>query len=125
MSVEKLQMDVDWEWVEAESGEWFDSHEPYSGDAWVRVPRGTAEDAAMAVEAAHRASDNGCRSGLTATDRGARLRRFAALVERAAGRLGAIEHPPDREAGVGSSAIRASSSPGSAARSATSPSGAA
>jgi len=68
------------------SGKWFESIEPYSGLAWAEIPRATA-----AVQAAHRACLSDAWSGLTATARGALLRRLAGLIERDAERLGAIE----------------------------------
>lgn len=79
------------EWCDPASGEWIDSVEPFSGDIWARVPRGNAADADLAVQAAHRAFRGAAWGGLSATERGALLRKLAGLIERDAEKLGAIE----------------------------------
>lgn len=65
---------------DAVSGEWFESDDPYRGKAWARIARGGAEDAGRAVEAAHRAFTQGDWPKLTATQRGALMRRVADLI---------------------------------------------
>ena len=39
-------------WVEAASGEWFESMNPYTGQPWALIPRGGKDDADRAVAAA-------------------------------------------------------------------------
>jgi len=46
-------------WVDAQSGETFDSVNPYTGTAWARVPRASARDVDAAVQAARQAFDDG------------------------------------------------------------------
>ncbi len=89
--MQKYQLFIGGEWKDAVSGEWIDSVEPFSGTAWAQVPRGSEADANAAVEAAHRAFVSPQWSGLSATQRGALLRKLAALVERDAEKLGLIE----------------------------------
>ncbi len=79
------------EWRDPASGAWIDSIEPFSGEVWARVPRGNAQDAELAIEAAHRAFVSPAWAGLSASSRGALLRKLAALIERDAEALGAIE----------------------------------
>lgn len=79
------------EWCDPASGEWIDSVEPFSGEVWARVPRGNAADAELAVQAAHRAFRGAAWANLSATERGALLRKLAGLIERDAEKLGAIE----------------------------------
>lgn len=79
------------EWCDPASGAWIDSVEPFSGDVWARVPRGNAADADRAVRAAHRAFNAPAWANLSATERGALLRKLAGLIERDAEKLGAIE----------------------------------
>jgi aldehyde dehydrogenase (NAD+) len=79
------------EWRDPASGAWINSIEPFSGDAWARIPRGNAQDADLAVQAAHRAFADPAWAGLSATQRGALLRRLAALIERDAEILGSVE----------------------------------
>lgn len=73
------------------SGSYFDTVEPYSGAAWAQIARGTAEDADKAVRAAHAAFEGPDWRDITATRRGAILRRFADLIVDNADRLGRIE----------------------------------
>jgi acyl-CoA reductase-like NAD-dependent aldehyde dehydrogenase len=79
------------EWCDPASGAWIDSVEPFSGDVWARVPRGNAADAERAVQAAHQAFNAPAWANLSATERGALLRKLAGLIERDAEKLGAIE----------------------------------
>lgn len=73
------------------SESYFDTVEPYSGKAWAKIARGTAEDADAAVRAAHAAFENPDWRDITATRRGAILRKFADLIVANADRLGKIE----------------------------------
>lgn len=79
------------DWVDPASGEWFDTTEPYSGKAWAQIARGNAADANHAVEAAHAAFVSPEWRGLNATQRGALLRRLAALIGDNVDLLGTIE----------------------------------
>ncbi|WP_151447478.1 aldehyde dehydrogenase [Lacisediminimonas profundi] len=89
--MQRYQIYIDGKWSDPSSGSWFETTEPYSGKAWAEIPRATEADADAAVRAAHRAFLSEAWSGLTATARGALLRRLAGLIERDAERLGAIE----------------------------------
>src|SRR5579863_8195793 len=80
------------EWVEAASGTWFESMNPFTGAAWALVPRGAKPDADRAVDAAKKAFSSGSDwRKLTASARGALLYRFADLVAAEAGKLAEIE----------------------------------
>jgi acyl-CoA reductase-like NAD-dependent aldehyde dehydrogenase len=70
---------------------WFDTQNPYTGQAWAEIPRGNAEDVDAAVQAAHQALTTGPWSELTATQRGALMRRLGDLIARDAARLAATE----------------------------------
>jgi acyl-CoA reductase-like NAD-dependent aldehyde dehydrogenase len=73
-------MYVGGEWIDAGSGDVFESDNPYLGEPWALIPRGTAADADRAVRAAHAAFTSGEWPRLTASKRGALLRRLADLV---------------------------------------------
>lgn len=88
--METFKMRIGDGWHEATSGEWIDSENPYTGEVWARIPRGTAVDADAAVEAAHRAGQ-GEWSTLTATERGRLLYRFAQLIREKGHRLVDLE----------------------------------
>ena len=59
MEMEKFKMYIDGEFVEAASGEWFDSFDPFTGEVWSQVAAGGTTDVNRAVEAAHRAFTQG------------------------------------------------------------------
>ena len=53
-ALEKFRMHIDGAWVEPASGGYFESFNPFTAQPWALIPRGNAEDAERAVEAAHR-----------------------------------------------------------------------
>lgn len=73
------------------NGEWIDTVNPYTGDTWARIPRGTTEDSARAVEAAKRAMYVGPWSKMTATERGKVMRRIGDLIVQNASNLAETE----------------------------------
>ena len=75
----------------AVGGEWIESVNPYTGKAWARVPRGQADDAASAIEAAAAALENPAWKNLTASQRGALLRKAGDLILANAERLADLE----------------------------------
>ncbi|MGD1927062.1 MAG: aldehyde dehydrogenase [Paracoccaceae bacterium] len=77
-------------YVDPAQGQWFDSHDPYRGEVWAQMPRGTAADVDAAVAAAKAALD-GPYGDLTASARGKLLRRLGDLVAENADRLAEIE----------------------------------
>jgi len=76
----QYQMFVDGQWTDAAGGGHFQSDDPFRGEPWALIPRGTAEDVDRAVRAAHRALTSGEWPALTATRRGALLRRLGDLI---------------------------------------------
>lgn len=89
--MQRYQLFIDGTWSDPSTGEWFETTEPFSGKAWAMIPRGGAADADRAVEAAHRAFLSPEWSGLTATQRGALLRKLAGLIEANVDLLGSVE----------------------------------
>jgi aldehyde dehydrogenase (NAD+) len=61
-------------------GQWLDTVDPFSGEAWARIPRGNKDDADLAVAAARAAMEVGPWSKMTATERGRVLRRIGDLL---------------------------------------------
>ena len=86
----KHQMLIGGARVDAASGEWFDSLNPFTATAWALVPRGGAEDVHRAVAAA-RAAFHGDWRKLTATARGAMVTRLGDLIAAEANRLAEVE----------------------------------
>jgi aldehyde dehydrogenase (NAD+) len=78
-------------WQNSASGEWIDTVEPFSGKVIAQISRGNAADAERAVDAAYQAFRSPAWCELTATQRGALLRKLGDLVERDAERLADIE----------------------------------
>ena len=50
---------IDGQYVDPIGQRWFDSVDPYSGQAWARIPQGCAKDVDRAVAAASRAMREG------------------------------------------------------------------
>ncbi|MBX3596717.1 MAG: aldehyde dehydrogenase [Rhizobiaceae bacterium] len=84
-------MFIDGTFQPASANDWFESFNPYTGEAWALVARGSAGEVNTAVEAAHRALNEGEWASLTATKRGALLRRLGDLIARDAQKLAEIE----------------------------------
>jgi acyl-CoA reductase-like NAD-dependent aldehyde dehydrogenase len=89
--VQRYEMFVDGKSREPAGGEWFDTDNPFTGVPWAQVARGGEEDVAAAVEAAQRALDSGPWPELTASGRGALLRRLGDTIAANARRLAEIE----------------------------------
>jgi len=87
----KYRMWIGGEWVDAAGGETFESDNPFLGKPWALIPRGRAEDADRAVRAAHGALTTGAWPRLTASQRGALLRRLGDLIAPESKRLAEIE----------------------------------
>jgi len=84
-------MYVGGEWIDAGSGDYFESDNPYLGEPWALIPRGTAADVDRAVRAAHTAFTSGEWPRLTASKRGALLRRLGDLIIEKSAELAEIE----------------------------------
>lgn len=78
--MDRYKMYIGGEWCEAASGAWFETENPFTGKVWAEVARGGEADAARAAEAAHKAFTTGPWPTLTATQRGALLRRVGDLI---------------------------------------------
>lgn len=71
-------------------GQWFETMNPYRGEVWAKIARGTAADVDAAVAAAQ-AALKGPYGQMTATARGKMMRRLGDLVAENADRLAEIE----------------------------------
>ncbi len=76
--------------LDAAKGEFFESINPYTAQAWALVPRSTTEDVNRAVDAARKAFYGDWRK-MTATNRGAIMRRLGDLIQAEANKLAEIE----------------------------------
>ena len=84
-------MYIDGEFVEASSGKWFDSFDPFTGKVWSQVAEGGPQDVDRAVQAAHRAFTTGEWPELTASQRGMLVHRLGDLIARDAKKLAEFE----------------------------------
>jgi len=89
--MQRYQMYIDGRHVDASSGQFFVSENPYTGEPWAEIPRGNQADVEAAVQAAHKAFEQGDWSRFTPTQRGSLLRKLGDLVARDAEKLAAIE----------------------------------
>jgi (Z)-2-((N-methylformamido)methylene)-5-hydroxybutyrolactone dehydrogenase len=78
-------------WVEAASGDYFESDDPFLAEPWALIPKGNAQDADRAVRAAHQALTTGAWPQMTASQRGALLRKLGDAIVPEAKRLAEIE----------------------------------
>ena len=70
---------------------WIDTVNPYTGEAWARIPQGCAKDVDRAVAAAKQAMSESPWATMTATQRGKLMLKLADLVSRNVDRLAEIE----------------------------------
>jgi aldehyde dehydrogenase (NAD+) len=84
-------MYIDGQWVDAVSGEQFESDDPFRAEPWALIPRGAAADVDRAVRAAHKAFTSGEWPRLTASRRGALLRRLGDLIGERSTALAEVE----------------------------------
>ena len=89
--LEKHRLFIGGTWIDPSRGEWFETFDPYTARPWALIPRATAEDADRAVIAAKTAFTSGPWPNMTATARGALLRKLGDLVARDADQLARIE----------------------------------
>lgn len=82
---------IDGGWCEAKSGKRFETENPYTGEPWALIPECDAADVDRAVEAAHRAFEEGPWPRMTATQRGRLLRRLGDALAPHAEHLADIE----------------------------------
>jgi (Z)-2-((N-methylformamido)methylene)-5-hydroxybutyrolactone dehydrogenase len=78
-------------YVEPVEGQWLDSLDPYRGEPWAKIARGSAADVDKAVKAASAALREGPWATMTASNRGKLMNRLADLVAANAERLAEVE----------------------------------
>ena len=79
------------EWLDAKSGETFDSVDPFTGNVWATVPRGGEVDVNAAVRAARDAFDTGPWGRMTGVERARLMRRLAGLIDERAREIAIVE----------------------------------
>lgn len=82
---------IDGRYAKPHLGEWFESYNPTTGAAWARIPNGDAVDVDVAVRAANEAMKGSAWGSMSASGRGALLRRLGDLIARDAGKLAETE----------------------------------
>lgn len=91
MQVKRYQLKIGGKSVDPASGDWFQTHNPFTGEAWAEIPRGTPADVDIAVKAAHDAFISGPWHEMTASQRGLLLHRLGDLIARDARKLAETE----------------------------------
>ncbi len=89
--MQKYALKINGQSMAPQGGEWFDTQNPFNGETWAQIPRGDHRDVDMAVQAAHSALTQGAWVELTATQRGALMRKLGDLIARDAAKLAATE----------------------------------
>jgi aldehyde dehydrogenase (NAD+) len=88
--MKKYQMLIGGEWVLATGGATFDSFNPFTGAPWALIPRASRDDVNRAVAAAKAAFQGEWRK-MSASARGACLRKLADLISAEASQLAVVE----------------------------------
>jgi len=91
MTLQRFQMCIDGQWVDALSGNTFESHDPALAQPWAELPDADETDVDRAVQAAQRAFEAPAWRGLTATARGKLLRRLGDLISENSEALAQLE----------------------------------
>jgi phenylacetaldehyde dehydrogenase len=91
MATGTRRMLIGGDWVEAASGETFETFNPATGEVLARVARGGSEDVDRAVKAARRAFENGEWCRFTPSERGRLVWRIGDLIEEHAEELALLE----------------------------------
>ena len=84
------KMYIDGQWVDADSGETFETVNPFTGKPWATAPLAGPADVRKAVDAARRAL-SGPWASMSAAQRGSLIRRLGELIEPHADELARIE----------------------------------
>jgi aldehyde dehydrogenase (NAD+) len=87
----RYRLYIDGGFVDPQGGEWFETSDPVTGEDWAWVPRGKAEDVDKAVGAAHRAFSTGPWAAMSASARGALMRKLGDLITENADWLARVE----------------------------------
>lgn len=82
---------INGDYVDPVDGEWFDTENPYTGEPWARIPRGSQADVDKAVGAAKAAMTTGPWASMSASARGKLLRNLGDLLVEQGPRLAEIE----------------------------------
>lgn len=88
--IQHYQMLVNGEWIDASSGETFESVDPYTGRTWAVIPEATSSDVDAAVKAARSALE-GPWGRFTGTERARLIRRLAEKIDEHAESLAVVE----------------------------------
>ncbi len=89
--MKRYQLRIDGQSLPPAGDAWFETQNPFTGESWAEIPRGDARDVDAAVQAAHRALTIGPWAEMTATQRGALMRKLGDLIARDAAKLAATE----------------------------------
>ena len=89
--MQTYKMLIGGEWVDAASGDHFESFNPFTGKPWALIPRAAPADVERAVAAARGAFTDPAWRELAATERGALLHRLGDLIASRADALAEIE----------------------------------
>jgi (Z)-2-((N-methylformamido)methylene)-5-hydroxybutyrolactone dehydrogenase len=89
--MQRYQMRIGGQAVDPIGNAWFETQNPFTGQAWAEIPQGDARDVDAAVAAAHQALTSGPWAEMTATQRGALMRKLGDLIARDAAKLAATE----------------------------------
>lgn len=89
--MKRYQLHIGGQYRDPQTGSWLETQNPYTGETWAEIPRGSGQDVDLAVQAAHKALTSGPWAEMSATQRGALMHKLGDLIARDATRLAEIE----------------------------------
>ena len=89
--LKRFQVFIDGQWRDPASGQWIESINPATEEAWCEIPNCQEDDVNAAVQAAHRAFTDGSWASVTPVQRGRILCDLAAAIPANADRLAELE----------------------------------
>ncbi len=89
--MKRYQHFINGAFVDPIEGDWFPTENPYTGEAWAEIPRGSSADVDAAVTAAKDAMTTGPFASMSASQRGKLLRKLGDLLVEHGPRLAEIE----------------------------------
>lgn len=89
--MKRYDLYINAEYVEPSTGSWFESTNPFTGEAWAQIPRCNNTDIDKAVRAAHAAFTEGNWAQMSASQRGLLMHRLGDLIAENAEKLAQTE----------------------------------
>ncbi|AHG65141.1 aldehyde dehydrogenase [Advenella mimigardefordensis] len=89
--MKRYDLHINGQSVKPSTNIWFETQNPFTGETWAHIPRCSAQDVDLAVQAAHLAFTQGAWAEMTASQRGLLMHRLGEVIARRAEQLAQTE----------------------------------